>query len=732
MTKKQNKPIKKNKITDKISVKPTNLHNSSTTHKQEIFVFFPKYNIKNSIFALLFIIAISFIAYYPALNNDFTNWDDTSYASQYYQHENKGWEAIKYEFSHFWMGNYHPLAMLSLKIDFNLAKKRIPLDPDNKRDYEPTPFAFILHNLILHLFNTIFVFFLVLLIIKLYEQKYRPNKPNLFFVIAFVSSLLFGVHAIHVESVAWISERKDVLYTFFFLLSAILYLKYIEKKQLVFFALSILSFLLSLLSKGQAVSLSITIIAIDIFLGRNWRDYRIWIEKLPFLLLSLTFGIIAIWAQKAGSAIHDIADYFFHERIVWASYGLTQYILKLTIPFDLTPLYPYPYKSGHLPAMYYLFIIPALVFLYLSYLALKKDRLIAFSIAFYLINIFLLLQLLPVGSAVMADRYAYIPSIGFFLFVAGLITLIAEKKQYFWIWVALIVAMAGYNSFFTYKQTDIWQNSLSLWNHTIELEPKAVVAWNNRGSTKEKYKMHADAIQDFDEAISLKPDYAHAYYNRGTARKNLAEKTYNQAEKTKLYQDALDDYNKAIILIPDFDKAFHNRGIIYDNLGQFDLAMKDFEKALELAPNNFEIFINRGVVYGKMNQLDKAIEDFNKAIEINPRNSSAYSNRGLANNIAGNKESALQDYNKAIELDPGFATAYSNRGLIHKSNQDYTKALDDFSKSIQSNPLFADAYYHRATIFILMNNREEACKDFAQAQNLGYTPAAQMIEQYCK
>ncbi len=731
MAKKQIKPIKKSS-----SIEHSKINTASRIPPKQNPIItkngFPTYNIKNSLLAILIILSISFAAYFPSLNNDFTNWDDTSYASEYYQHEKEGWDGIKDEFTHFWMGNYHPLAMLSLKIDFNLSEKRKPTNPDNKRDYEPKPFLFILHNLILHLFNTVFVFIFTLLLIRLYEQKYRNQKPPYFFIMAIITGLLFGVHAIHVESVAWVSERKDVLYTFFFLLSAIFYVKYLGNKNFTFLILSILSFIFSLLSKGQAVSLSITIIAIDIFLGRNWKNYKIWLEKVPFLLLSLLFGIIAIWAQKAGSAIHDIADYFFHERIIWASYGLTQYILKLSIPFDLTPLYPYPYKSGHLPLVYFLYIIPAIVFLYTFYLAIKKNRLIAFSIAFYLINIFLLLQLLPVGSAVMADRYAYIPSIGYFIFISALVPLAIEKK-YIKIPLAIIIAlMVGYNSFFTYKQTDVWQNSLSLWNHTIELEPKAVVAWNNRGSTKEKFKLHADAIKDFDEAISLKPDYAHAYYNRGTARKNLGDMTLNPDQKMKIFRDALDDYNKAIILIPDFDKAFHNRGIIYDNLGQFDLAMKDFEKALEIAPNNFEIFINRGVVYGKMNLLDKAIDDFNRAIKLNPRNSSAYSNRGLANNIAGNTEAALADYNKAIELEPGFATAYSNRGLIYKNNKNYEKAVDDFTKSIERNPNFADAYFHRAAAYVAMNNFSAACKDFKTAQKLGYQDAALMIEKYCK
>ena len=725
---KQNQQFNKKKTKPQVKqhTKKTSVAPKNTTNKNIPF------NLANSFIALLLIIMITVIAYFPSLDNDFTNWDDTSYASQNYQLEMLNWQGVKTQFTQYWMGNYHPLAMLSLSVDFNLAKKRKPSDPDNKRDYEPEPFIFHLHNLILHLLNTIAVFFLSILIFRQFEKKYRPTKKALFFPMAIIAALLFGVHALHVESVAWVSERKDVLYTFYFLSSAILYLLYLENKKIIFFIASIFVFLLSLLSKGQAVSLSITIIAIDIFLGRSIKDWKIWLEKVPFLLLSLIFGIIAIYAQKAGSAIHDIADYYFHERIIWAAYGLTQYIIKLTIPFDMAPIYPYPYKSGHLPIIYWLYIIPAAAFLVGFYFSLLKNRLFAFAMAFYLINIFLLLQLLPVGSAVMADRYAYIPSIGYFMFAASLLPYFLDKKINLNILYTIIALMTAYNTYTTFNQSEVWEDSLSLWNHTIKLEKKAVVAWNNRGSTKEKTKEHADAIKDFDQAIFLKPDYAHAYYNRGTARKALAEETRNPKEKAVLLDDALDDFNKAIILIPDFDQAFHNRGVVYDILGKYDKAIENFNKALEIKPRSFDILVNRGVVYGKRKNIEQAIEDFNLSIEIQPNNASAYSNRGLAKDIGGNPDGAIEDYNKAIELDPTFATAYSNRGLIYKRKADYQNSLSDFTLALQLNPNFADGYYHRATIYIVLNQKNAACADFQTALNLGYSNAAEMIERYCK
>jgi tetratricopeptide (TPR) repeat protein len=617
-------------------------------------------------------------------------------------------------------------------VDFNLANKRKASDPDNKRGWEPEPFIFHLHNLILHILNTVVVFIISLLLFKQFEQKYRPEKIPLFFPMAIIVGFFFGVHALHVESVAWVSERKDVLYSFYFLVSLLFYLLYLPKKKLIFFFLSLFYFLLSLLSKGQAVSLSVTIVVIDIFLGRSLKNWKLWIEKVPFLILSLIFGIVAIMAQKAGSAIQDIAEFYFHERIVWAAYGLTEYLLKLTVPFHLAPIYPYPYKSGQLPIAYWLYIIPALAIVGFFVYLLKKNRLMAFGMAFYFVNIFLLLQILPVGSAVMADRYAYIPSIGYFILLAALLPYFYDKKINLLLLYFPLTLMISYNIYYSIGQSKIWQNSLSLWNRTLELEPKAVVAWNNRGSTKEKFKMHEDAIKDFDQAILLKPDYAHAYYNRGTARKALAEENNNTELKAKILDKAMEDFNRAVILLPSFDQAYHNRGIIFDMLGQFDKALEDFNKAMQMNPNSYDVLVNRGVVYGKMGDFQKAINDFNTSIKIQPNNASAYSNLGLANDFIGNTKEAIANYDKAIELDPSFATAYSNRALIYKKLENYQAALNDFTKAIAINPNFSEGYYHRGTVYLLMNQKNLGCTDFQTAVNLGYTPAQAMIDKYCK
>lgn len=681
---------------------------------------------------VLVILIAGFLAYVPSLNNDYTNWDDNSYVAQFYALEDLSMQGIKDRFHEYHMGNYHPLTMLSLAIDYNLSEMRDASDPDSPRPYEPEPFLFHLNNLLLHLASTFVVFWWIWLLLSAPALAVIAGKYR--FEVAFIVGALFALHPMHVESVAWISERKDVLYTFFFMLSLYFYTGYALKGGYGKLAISLLFFLLSLLSKGQAVSLAPTLIIVDWALSRKIFSWKVILEKIPYFALALVFGIVAIIAQKSGNAIADIADYYWPERIVFASYGTFQYIVKQIIPYGLSPLYPYPYKSGELPLIWWLYLVPALALLYGTWVAFKRNTAVFAGIAFFLVNIFLLLQILPVGSAVMADRYSYIPSIGLYLVAGIAYAWFLNKNKRFpkvvlqTVVLIYLVAMG----ILTGIQTEIWKDSMTLWNHTLKLEPKAVVAWNNRGTTREKFKDHLGAISDFDEAIKLKPDYTHAYYNRGTAYKEQALITNNLQERNKYISLALADFDKALLFDPGFAEAHHNKGVTYDAAGDLQNALKSLNKAISLLPTNPDPYINRGVVYGKLNKIDSSIMDFNTSINLKPINPSAYSNRGLAKDFGGDTLGAIADYTKAIELDKNFQTAYSNRGIVLMKLKDWNAAIADFTMSVQLEPNFADGYFLRSTCYIELKNTQQACADLSMAKQLGHPRAEQQMAIHCK
>src|SRR5260221_10960730 len=356
-------------------------------------------------------------------------------------------------------------------------------------------------NVLLHLLNIILVFYTIFLL---------SNKTG----VALIVALLFGIPPMHVESVAWASELKDLLYTFFFLASYILYLKYIKSNKNKFLFYALLLFMFSLLSKAMAVSLPLLLLLTDYFKGRKI-NIKILLEKLPFFILAVIFGVVAIHAQKSSHAIQDINTFTFPQRIIFASYSFITYLLKLLVPFHLSAYYPYPIRSGeHLPSQYYIYVLLFLGLIAFVIYSIRFSKKVLFGIGFFTITVFLVLQLLPVGDAVMADRYSYIPSIGLF-YLAG--------EGFYWLWnrnskplsVILASAFTIFFSVGTYARCRVWENGLSLWSDVIDKHPTVAVAYNNRGGTLLNEKKYEEAISDFSKAIELRPDFYDAYNNRG-------------------------------------------------------------------------------------------------------------------------------------------------------------------------------------------------------------------------
>jgi tetratricopeptide (TPR) repeat protein len=516
---------------------------------------------------LALIVLISFIAYLPVFHNSLLNWDDAGY--------------IKYNplvlsfnlkgiFSQFAMGNYHPISLLILAIEYQF--------------FGLNPAGYHTINLLLHLLNVILVFYTVYLL----SDKYG---------VALVASLLFGIHPLHVESVAWVAELKDLLYTFFFLTSYFFYLKFLKDPQKKYYIFALLLFLVSLLSKAMAVSLPLVLILTDYFKGRKI-DKKSLSEKVPFFLLAIVTGVVAILAQ--GSNPQDAA---LPQRFIFASYGFVSYLIKLLVPFKLSAFYPYP-LNNEIPFYYYLYLLSLVGLAVCIYYSGRFTRKIIFGMGFFIATLIFVLQLLPVGDAIMADRYSYIPSIGiFYLAGEGFLFLWNMKLK----WPALIVLSAAVLLFsgITYTRCGVWKDDLTLWNDVISKYNTAPVAFYNRGIVFKDEKRHDQAISDFNRAIELKPDYA---------------------------------------------VAFYERGVVFINKNRLDDAVMDFDKAIELKPDCFPAYLNRGIIYGNEKRYDVAISDLDKAIRLKPDYALAYYNRGIFEFYSGKKAAACEDLKKAAQL----------------------------------------------------------------------------------
>ncbi|MEI6681690.1 MAG: tetratricopeptide repeat protein [Bacteroidota bacterium] len=598
--------------------------------------------------------------YLPALDNKFTNWDDPTYVLENKNVKLPISQNFTYFFSHASADNYHPLTMLSLSLDYHLARK-VPSQV-NAAD-EPDAAQFHATNLVLHLVNVLLVFFFI----------YRLTRQRL--IVASVTALLFAIHPMHVESVAWIAERKDVLYSFFFLAGLILYLKYLEKQQWMFLLPTGLLFTLSLFSKPAAVVFPLVLLVIDYFSARKF-TYRLLIEKIPFFILSGLFGLVTLGIQgslaEAGLKVFPAAH-----RIMFTSYGLIMYPFKLLLPSSISAFYPYPSldPAGHLPAYFYFSPVIVCAIAALVWYSSRFTRVVSFGFLFYLASMVLVIQFVPVGNAIRADRYSYLSAIGLFFIIAWYLDQAYISKGKImqsarWAITAVCLVYFIFLGKMTREQTVVWQNSETLWNDVIAKYPETYVGYKHRGNYYSSQNNFEMAIKDYESYVRIRQDDAGIYNNLGNAYR-----LHGENEK------AIGAYTKSIAVDSLDPKTWLNRAVIYSIEKHYDAAMKDFNKALTLKPGTMELYISRSVMYKEMRRYQEAIDDYSHVVRENPRNVNAFMDRGYCHMMLKQFPEAKADFEQCIALTPESGQAYYNLSATFNELKDYRKAYQYILKA---------------------------------------------------
>jgi tetratricopeptide (TPR) repeat protein len=572
----------------------------------------PTNNKKEIILLLFFVIILTIIVFSPVFKAGFVNWDDDQYVVK---NENiKSIENIwKYSMEPV-AGYFHPFTLLTMSLDNWISKGN--------------PHWFHIVNLFIHIINIVLVFFFIY---KLSEKRKW---------VAITTALLFAIHPLHVESVAWISERKDLLYTLFFMGGLIVYINYLKKNSLTALMFVFVLFLFSLLSKPAAVVFPIVLLAVDFYFNRlNQR--RTYLEKIPFFLMSIFLAFITLQAQKTAGAILNDVLFPLTSRFFIGNYGVMMYLVKMVFPFNLCAFYPYPAVNLALPWVYYLSFLFTVALIVLFFVSIKRNKEISFAILFYIINLILVLQFFSVGSAVISDRYSYVPLIGPFfiigLYIQRLFDLYKGKISPLAGTIAVIVILSLV--VISRNQASTWENGVTLWDQAIKACPSST-AYSNRGSLYKAEGKTEEALAMYSKAIGLDKFETDALINRA-----------NILFSQKQYVKAIRDYSQCILVEPRNDKAYSNRGAAYLSIGKIDSALIDLNLSIEINPKAPNGYKNRGMLFLMTKQYQNAIRDYSKQLEIVPdTNGETWNKIGYCYQQIGNHQKAIIAFNKGIEL----------------------------------------------------------------------------------
>jgi tetratricopeptide (TPR) repeat protein len=681
------------------------------------------------------------LVYAPALRNDFVNWDDGPYVYQNASlHEWSG-SALA---AHFvtrdpvrgWtlprvMGNYHPLTMLSLHVDRHLSAS----DPAPPPGGETELHAVVFHatSVALHVANTLLVFFIARGLLRLSAERAAAPLAIGATRLAFLTALLFGIATQHVESVAWVSERKDVLYAFFFFLSLLAWLEYVKAGARRWYAFALATFALALLSKGQAVTLAVVLPAIDILLRRPLRG-RVLLEKVPFLLLALVFGLLAVRSQADVLFVADAIQPWWL-RPLFAAYGFVHSLVRLFVPIGLQAHYNYAQALGRPVLLYLLCPAAAAIFgVALARLWRREFRLV-FGPLFFALGLTPVLQLLPVGTAVMADRYTYVASFGLFLTVA----LLADRASARWPdrrrWLAgALAAYAVLMGGATLARVAVWRNSETLWTEELRHDPRSARAHNNLGIAVQKRGAYAEAEGHFRTAVEIDPDNVEPWNNLATAlvhqrRRAEAVKAFEQALKrrpafvlarTNLadtlralgdVEAAVTHYREALRVQPRYHVA---RGALIDTLRglrRSGEAETECRAGLALEPGSLRymyelarLLVARGAHTEGLPLLERVHAGAPQWGEATAALASAWNDVAVAARREGRPREAEEHFRRALQADPASATAHANLGALLAARGAEEDAAAHLREAARLRP--DDADHARALAWLLATARE--------------------------
>src|SRR5881296_340780 len=542
---------------------------------------------------------VTFAAFLPVLQNQFVDWDDQRNFLDNHHYRGLGWTHLRWMWTTH-LGHYIPLTWMTLGLDYLL--------------WGMNPVGYHLTNLLLHAANAVVFFFVVrrLLTRALSSPSERGHALALS---AGFGSLVFAIHPLRVESVAWATERRDVLSGLFYLLTILMYLRAREREERGrgWYWLSVAVFVLALLSKSMVVNLPMVLLILDVYPLRRlggavgWWSAparRVYVEKIPFVLLAAVASAVALMAQLSHDTMVSVVQLSGLGRLAVSAYGLSFYLGKLVVPVNLSPLYELPptVNPGALP-----FILSYGLVLAITALVLVLRRRVPGLLATWLAYIVVLLPVLgifQIGLQIAADRYTYLAGLGWAILAgAGLLSCWRTSRgSKTGTPAALLVAgvaicvVVGLGVL-TWNQVQVWRDSERLWAHALAIDPDSPVAQNNFGYELDRRGKLAEAIDHYRQALRIKPDYALAHTNWGAALGRQGKPA-----------EAIDHYRQALRIKPGDALAHTNWGVELAQQGKLAEAIEHFQEALRIKPDDALAHTNLGLALTLQGKLAEAFE----------------------------------------------------------------------------------------------------------------------------
>jgi tetratricopeptide (TPR) repeat protein len=581
-------------------------------------------NMKYDILVCLFLVIAIFFSYYQVSGYEFVNYDDLRYVKKF-EKEGLTLKSIAESFTTMDASNWHPLTWLSHMVDVKL--------------FGMNPGAHHMVNVFFHITNALLLFIIL--------RKMTGGLWQSGFVAA-----LFAIHPLHVESVAWIAERKDVLSAFFWMMTMYTYFRYIKYRGFYRYLQIILFFMLGLMSKPMLVTLPFVLLLLDYWplcrfkfgqscidsnLNKSSHNLHLILEKIPLFILSASSCVLTILAQKAGGAVGSLGMYSLETRLANALVSYVSYVGKMFIPMNLAVFYPYQVL---IPLWKVICVLITL--LSISFLAIKTYKAHPYFLVgwlWYIGTLIPVIGLVQVGTQAMADRYTYIPLIGLYIIVAWIFSAFFEKRKYnktAIISISLVIFLIL--TVITRSQVRYWANNFTLYEHAIDVTENNQVAHNNLGA---------------------------ALYLKGKVN------------------EATVHFMEALKIVPDYNKALINLRVSLGVNDSIDQAIERLEKLSKIYPKNSGLYYNLGVLYGQKGELDKAIKNYKKALSYHPEFVQAQFDLAFLYSIKGEYEKALTLYKKTIKIQSDLFWAYYNIAAILSVQNKVDESISWLDRSIK-------------------------------------------------